>query len=657
MWCFPIFGGLLSILPEEGTSLAHLPMVAGAIYALDDDTYTLDVFLNGRDFSNLFHPVGPRRSTSLRKVLRGMEAFAEFGKAQGIQEGPNLFLFRLRNLTRGTSEEETRVVYFSPGPVQVQVRVRQRQTGGSLTPLPSRLHVIGLDDTPTPNFSPLRPDLFAPRDRVRSFVNLHDGETTLYLADGRYQLLASRGLRYSTARAIIDASSTSVTLVLDEVAATPGVIAADCHVHSIISGDSAIPLRMRLASFMATDLDLAVMTDHNSITDLTAIFSAFPGANTWIRTIPGMELGNGMGHFNIWPLTSAQGELIRQSRTFQPREERPARLFDLVGTFLDRPHEPGTTRGDRPEGIITVNHPLGIMNLPVPPIDADDPDRLVFNSRIAFLSNFEYDPDFPVPDSYDPNRRQPNDSLRRTTGLPVGPLDLRDNLGFDLMEIFNRTDFGLYLLTRDVWFSWLNQGIRRFALGNTDSHTIVLVRPGMPRNMVMVQPGRDRPATLDTTEVNRALAAGRSYITTGPLLEVTARAVGRGEEDRHVGLGETLSTRDGKIILKVKITAAPWVPVEELRIFINGEVAVRVALSQQRTREARHEQEPGRPVTRLQRSFPLELPHGSWLVVEAGFSGKAMPGDPVMYDGDYGIVAPDLHPLAITNPIFIDTEP
>ena len=268
LWCFPISGDLLSILPEEGTSLAHLPMVAGAVYTRDDTTYALEVLLNGRDVSDLFLPRGKRGKFRLRKVTRGWEAFAELGEAQGIQEGPNLLLFRLRNLTLGTSEEETRVVYFRPGPVRVHVRVRQRQAGGTLTPLPSRLHVNGLDSTPTPNFSPLRPDLFAPRDRVRSFVNLHDGETTLYLADGRYQLLASRGLRFSTARAVIDASSTSVTLVLDEVAATPGVIAVDCHVHSILSGDSSIPLRMRLASFMATDLDLAVMTDHNSIPDL-----------------------------------------------------------------------------------------------------------------------------------------------------------------------------------------------------------------------------------------------------------------------------------------------------------------------------------------------------------------------------------------------------
>lgn len=658
MWCFPIFGGLLSILPEDGTSLAHLPMVAGAIYARDGDTYALEVFVNGRDVSYLFLPPGDRRNTLLRIVTIGREAFAELDKAQGIQEGANLFLFRLRNLSRGTSEEETRLVYFTPGPVRVQVQVRQRQAGGTLTPLPSRLHVTGLDGTPTPNFSPLRPDLFAPRDRVRSFVNLHDGKTTLYLADGRYQLLASRGLRFSTARAVIDVSSTSVTLVLDEVAPTPGVIAADFHVHSIASGDSAIPLRMRLASLMATDLDLAVMTDHNSITDLRTIFPSYPGAANWIRTVPGMEASMArVGHYNIWPLTFPQDRMLLEARDFRPQVDQPARLFDLAGTILDRPRPPGAAPGPRPEGLISLNHPLGIVNLRVPST-AENADRdLVINRNVSYFTNIDYDPGFPVPESFDPNQRQPNDLLRRTTGVLVGSQDPRDNLGFDLMEIFNRTDFGLYLLTRDIWFSWLNQGIRRFALGNTDSHTIVLVRPGMPRNMVMVQPGQDRPATLDTTEVNRALAAGRSYISTGPLLEVTARAAGHGGAGHKVGLGETLSTPDGKIILQVKVMAAPWVPVEEARIFINGEVAVRVPLSRRRTRNARHEREPGRPVIRLQQSFPLELPSGGWLVVEAGFSGKAMPGEPVMYDGDYGIVAPDLHPLAITNPIFIAIDP
>ena len=48
----------------------------------------------------------------------------------------------------------------------------------------------------------------------------------------------------------------------ERVVDTRGWISADFHVHAIASGDSSIPLRDRLASFRAQDVDAIVASDH-----------------------------------------------------------------------------------------------------------------------------------------------------------------------------------------------------------------------------------------------------------------------------------------------------------------------------------------------------------------------------------------------------------
>ncbi|MFQ5767674.1 MAG: hypothetical protein ACE5ID_06790 [Acidobacteriota bacterium] len=282
-----------------------------------------------------------------------------------------------------------------------------------------------------------------------------------------------------------------------------------------------------------------------------------------------------------------------------------------------------------------------------------------------------------MPQRFDPDNRQPNDDLRRTTGVLSGFEEPRDNLGFDLLEIYNRNDYGLYTLTRDIWFALLNQGIRRVGVGNSDTHTLDLVRPGMPRNMVQVGAEEDSAAALTVTTFNRALAAGKSYATTGPLLSVAARRWdGRLDPDAAAGLGETLTASGrgrrleshetaslggtlvaprGKILLDVTVRAAPWVPVDELRVFLNGEAVLKVPLATAPPAPGSGRRREDRPVMRLHRTFPIHFQEASWLVVEAGPASSVDPSTPPNPGGDYAIIAPAMYPLAFTNPIFIET--
>ena len=117
-----------------------------------------------------------------------------------------------------------------------------------------------------------------------------------------------------------------------------------------------------------------------------------------------------------------------------------------------------------------------------------------------------------------------------------------------------------------------------------------------------------------------AVRRGRLYGSTGPLLE--AELEGRGPGQRYAGAQGDL---------RVSVRTAPWVPADELRIFVNGELHSRHSLAEER-----------------EFSIPLQFQVDSFVTVEA--QGDALP------DSIYAQVAPGYTPFAFTNPLFIDAD-
>jgi hypothetical protein len=77
------------------------------------------------------------------------------------------------------------------------------------------------------------------------------------------------------------------------------------------------------------------------------------------------------------------------------------------------------------------------------------------------------------------------------------------------------------------------------------------------------------------------------------------------------------------------VDAAPWVPVEEVRVFVNGVLAEKRAIDGPGTLH-----------------FPLQFPSDSFVTVEA----EGSPGE------IYSVVAPRFLPLAFTNAIYVDAD-
>jgi hypothetical protein len=198
---------------------------------------------------------------------------------------------------------------------------------------------------------------------------------------------------------------------------------------------------------------------------------------------------------------------------------------------------------------------------------------------------------------------------------------LRD-LDFDAIELLNgATDAELsaYKYTRADWFSLLLQGERRTGTANSDSHKLHQL-VAIPASYVRV--AEDRPSRLDETAFVRAIREGELVGSTGPFL--TARL---GEQ----GPGGLFAGATGE--LSVRVESADWVPVSELRVYVDGALRER------------------RPIAR-----------GGSARVALRFAADAFVTVEVQGDvtgpeaARYRTVAPRFVPFAYTNPIFVDAD-
>jgi hypothetical protein len=463
---------------------------------------------------------------------------------------------------------------------------------------PMRLVFRGLDGTPDPR---LRSDglelrfgaepAHASRDSSDvSLAGLADDPAELTLAPGRYRVLATRGPEYEVRELAIETRpGEAVALEIPPLARaieTPGWIAADLHVHAEPSDDSTLPLSERVASFVAQGGEVLVATDHDRVTDYAPLLREL-GLASEIASLSGVEITSTVhgaanpetsGHANVFPL--APDPLAYRDGT--PAHEG-RRLRDLVARIR-------ALGGQR---LVQLNHPRG---------------------REGERGDLNYFTHLAVADEgFDPTRPLAHERNRALVE-PDAASGLRD-LDFDVIELLNGERLAGYRLVRADWLSLLLQGEFRAATANSDSHGARQL-VALPRTYVRV--ADDRPAALDAPALLAAVRAGRSTGSTGPFLEAELGGAGPGE--RFAGAsGE----------LRVRVHAAPWVPVSRARVYVNGALAAGGAI---------HAGEEAR--------YALAFAGDAFVTVEV--EGDA---------GDvYSAVAPGFTPFAFTNPIFVDAD-
>jgi hypothetical protein len=529
----------------------------------------------------------------------------------------------------------------------------------------AELVVIPVEDpagsgAPTPSVYSLFPGcapMLGPPDGDSPACNralTRNGQFILAMPPGQYYVYATRGPFATLDRAEVDLAagqSTQVTLLVESLAETllpPGVISGDFHVHGAASFDTAIPDLERVVSFLATGVDMIVATDHNVVTSYASTLAAL-GATQSLRVIPGVEqtpnilwfyvpgheFPRTLGHFNFWPLVP--DTLDTRNGAPWPELREPGQLMDEMDLVFANPA--GSVR--------QLNHPYSASKL---------------GRDQGYLRAIDYDPTTPIPGTPTDGASFAANTLARAPGGGYR------NMDWNVQEVMTGASRADWLRYRALWFSLLSQGYLRTGTANSDSHSLAVERIGYPRNLIW---GGHDPATLNFDRFDADVLAGHVEGTNGPVLDVAI--VDRNGNTYRPGL--TPITPMAGADLQVKVTAAPWIPVTEVRVFVNGKLARVVAADRASTNPFGTQAVPYVKAQRLALA-PLLPPTGdAWIVVEAGLHQDTPPdtdgdGLPDLADidvprrpasesdprFDLEAVAPGVWPTAFSNPFLIDLD-
>ncbi|MBJ93398.1 MAG: hypothetical protein CMP23_02875 [Rickettsiales bacterium] len=382
---------------------------------------------------------------------------------------------------------------------------------------------------------------------------LLDGPVELPILPGNYDIYAIAGPFSSLAhqRVEITAGQTSsAVLELQSIELQPhGSLSADLHVHGRASFDSSIPDLDRVAAFLAARVDVIASTDHDVVNNYAAAMEAL---DAWerIHLIDGLETTGHIlfrlqpefpfpqvtGHWNFWPVPF-DPEGPWRGATWDEKVE-PGQLFTRMQDF---------TGWDADTGIVQLNHPLG---------DLQFGRDLGYASALGIATNVD------LPTSFDGTA--PSMFLYQPPGADFA------NSDYHSQEVMNGTNNGDFLLFRAFWFYLLNQGILRAGTANSDSHGLTDNVLGTPRNLIWTDTSL---LDFDLEIFNQAIRDGRILGTNGPILELSTQAADGSRRTPSI----IPFTPASDATLRIDLKAAPWVPIEEVRIIVNGELVRSIA--------------------------------------------------------------------------------
>lgn len=568
------YGALSGRVVEQGT---NLPLEnVSVVIEQEGGEYRSQARTVSRGVFSAPVPPGRYRAVAVdnSRPLARAEAFIDVAEGQTVQQ--NLMIGRPAELEITIVDERGRRL-----PAKVSVEGVYEHTG--VEPPRDFLYDLKLAERFRP--SDLAPDTQDPATRryLEKVMYVSSGSAVTTIRPGQYTVHASRGIEYgltSQAVTLVEGQRTKIELKVEHLVPTPGWVSGDYHVHSINSVDSAIALKDRVATYAVEGIDHVTATDHNYVTDFSPSIEAL-GLSDWLASSVGLELTSlEMGHFNGYPLKLDPGAVTHGS--FRWFRRPPGELFAQLRGLGKVPEET----------IVQVNHPrdtvLGYFNafnigtysgVPIPPVTqfpldtSNEPDG---GLSPYHPSNFSLDFDvmevmngkrdeliftYRVPEVTGPG---PEPTLKPC--MPNQVADCIPAVGEVLHTLAKFPDGGtqlqpVYPGAQEEWFTLLSQGKRITATGNSDSHG-EKAEAGLPRTYSEVGPSADGSMRgLSEAAVMAAIKEGRSFVTNGPLLEVSVNGK---------GLGSDVVAPDGIIDVKIVVKAAPWVDITKVVVRRGG---------------------------------------------------------------------------------------
>ena len=422
-------------------------------------------------------------------------------------------------------------------------------------------------------------------------------DETIPVAPGAYRVVISHGPEWTIASEEITLRAGETRLVeaaLERVVDTRGWISGDMHLHTLTnSGHGDANLEERVITLCAEEVEWAVATDHDYITDYAPHVKALK-AERWILTTPGNEVTTStMGHFNAFPLDPALPPV--NSRVSDPRE-----LFRRI-------------RADG-ASIIQVNHPRWT------------------GFRGAYFRDLDLSPH--TGDTSNPLFSFAFDSFEVLNSGPLCGWEYAPDAGTgDNPEL----DFSV----REDWYHLLNRGLTPTAVGNSDSHDVDAYIGGYARNYI--RSSTDDPAKSSERELVESVKAGRLSVSSGIFVEASLLPAPKGEAalairvqaPPWIDVDRVAVVANGEEVWRTSLRPSPPAP---------GPRTAARAISIE-TEERAERALPGPGVIRHEGVFRDRPRRDTWYVVHA--AGDKAP-TPVLH--------PHTFPLGFTNAIRFDAD-
>jgi Carboxypeptidase regulatory-like domain len=334
-----------------------------------------------------------------------------------------------------------------------------------------------------------------------------NGDATVAVPPGMHRVIVSRGYEwelFDVEVGVNPGETTNVDAVLEHSVDSTGYMCADFHIHSALSADSNDLPDHKVRGAIADGLEIPISSEHEWVLDFNPIVQQM-GMAKWAFGMASEELTTfTWGHFGVVPMTPDQKKANNGAVDWVGKD--PKDVFGLVRALPGNP-------------VLIVNHPSG-------------------SGFGAYFSAAQYD---------------------RNTGTGKAGFWSDD---FDAIEVFNDSDFESNREGSIAdWFSMLNNGLKFWAVGSSDSHSLRSSPIGYPRTCLNF--GHDDPQKLTKELVRDKVANGPPLISGGLFMTVTGP---NGEAPAQV-----VKTVGGKATFTVTVQAASHIDATKLEVLVNGE--------------------------------------------------------------------------------------
>jgi hypothetical protein len=394
-----------------------------------------------------------------------------------------------------------------------------------MRPMPGRVQLVPVAPTTVPtlpgNFG--EAPILGGRLHVAYSV---EGNLTLPVPPGRWEVIVSRGYEWELYRQTIDVAPgalVQVNAVLDHTVDTAGVQCGDFHVHTWRSNDSGDNATEKVKQAIADGLELPVRSDHEYVADFSSEIASV-GGEEFARGFGSIELTSFeiWGHMGVFPLVPNPSEVNAGAPKWQtfPTPESPDTPFETLA-----PPKVFDAVRARPESpVVIINHPRGNTN---------------YFGYVGFDA---------------------------ATGLVDSVSDW--DTKFTLVEVFN--DSG-WLANKNGtvkdWFGLLRAGRKISAVGSSDSHGMSTSPVGYPRTCLSL--GTDDPRAITANQVRDTLAAGHAVVSGGIYVSAALGTAGPGDSTTGAGSPQ---------MVDVTVQAASWIDVDAIDVVVDGDVVDTIAV-------------------------------------------------------------------------------